>query len=213
MHHRRCLYSHQHNRHQPYSPGCCHQHHRYTGIILYQARLSPYPLLNGSYHYQSFLYNPNATDTILSLVHIMWSSPSITTWQQSGSKDPSMTDTLTFSDGDGNKLLVLPLTSHNGLQYCTNDSSHTPTVHSVLTYSTAVVQESSTERCIMESELWVARLGFCSKWQLTKITQHVDDTPSCFFPHPLRFVDHKEQARVQKQPAGSHAEQAPLLGQ
>ena len=173
----------------------------------------PIPLLDGSYHYQPFLFNPNATDTILSPTHVMWSSPSISSWQQSGSKDPSIVDTLSFKDDNGNDLLVLPLTTHNGLQYCTNEPSTQPTFRSMLTYSAAAVNAGSAARRVLESELWAARLGYCGEWQLKQIPLHADGTPPKFFPHPLRFVDHKEQARVRKQPAGSHAEQALLPGQ
>jgi hypothetical protein len=56
-------------------------------------------------------------------------------------------------------------------------------------------------------------LGYCSEWQLANIPRHATGTPSKFFPHPLRFLDHKEQARIRKQPAGSHPETAPLPGQ
>jgi hypothetical protein len=173
----------------------------------------PIPLLDGSYHYQPFLFNPNATDTILSPAHVMWSSPSISSWQQSGSKDPSILDTLSFKDDNGNDLLVLPLTTHNGLQYCTNEPSTQPTFRSTLTYSAAAVNAGSAARRVLESELWAARLGYCDEWQLKQIPLHADGTPPKFFPHPLRFIDHKEQARVRKQPAGSHAEQALLPGQ
>ena len=169
----------------------------------------PIPLLDGSYHYQPFLYNPNATDTILSPAHVMWSSPSICSWHQSGSKDSSVTDTLSFLDSDGNDLLVLPLTTHNGLQYCTNAPTPHAAMRSTITYSAATVSAASAARRVLESELWAARLGYCSEWQLAKIPLHADGTPSKFFPHPLRLIDHKEQARVRKQPAGSQSEQAP----
>ena len=173
----------------------------------------PIPLSDGSYHYQPFLYNPNATDTILSPAHVMRSSPSISSWRQSGSKDPSVTDTLSFLDSNGNDLLVLPLTTQNGLQYCSNAPTPPIGMRSTLTYSAASVSAVSTARRVLKSELWAARLGYCSEWQLTKIPLHADGTPSKFFPHPLRFIDHKEQARVRKQPAGTHSEQAILPGQ
>jgi hypothetical protein len=38
-------------------------------------------------------------------------------------------------------------------------------------------------------------------------------TPPKFYPHPLRFVEHKEQARIRKRAAGKHADGAPLPGQ
>ena len=174
------------------------------------------PLLDGSYHYQPFLVNPNASDTILSPAHVMWSSHRITKWQQSGSKDPLVVDTLLFMDADGNDLLVLPLTSHNGLQYCSHDTPppHTPVVRSCITYSACSNSTSSTSsKRALEAELWAARLGFCSEWQLAKIPLHADGTPTKFYPHPLRFVTHKEMARVRKQPAGSDPDRAILPGQ
>ena len=58
----------------------------------------PIPLLNGTYHYQPFLFNPHASETILSPAHVMWSSTSIAKWTQSGSKRPQFTDTLTFKN-------------------------------------------------------------------------------------------------------------------
>jgi|APFre7841882793_1041355.scaffolds.fasta_scaffold00591_4 hypothetical protein len=104
----------------------------------------PIPLLDGSYHYQPFLYNPNATDTILSPAHVMWSSPSISSWRQSGSKDPSVTDTLSFLDSNGNDLLVLPLTTQNGLQYCSNAPTPPMGMRSMLSYLAASVSAAST---------------------------------------------------------------------
>jgi hypothetical protein len=66
---------------------------------------------------------------------------------------------------------------------------------------------------VFRSELWAARLGFCSEWQLTTIPRHASGTPQKFFPHPLRFVDHKEQAHIRKQAASSSSESAPFPGQ
>ena len=173
----------------------------------------PIPLLNGTYHYQPFLFNPHASERILSPAHVMWSSTCIAKWTQSGSKSPQCTDTLTFTDDANNPLLVLPLTTHNGLQYCTHDTTTTPTVHSVITYSTSVTSPLMGSRRILDSELWAARLGFCSEWQLLKIPLHAEGTPTKFFPHPLRFVDHKEQARIHKKPGGTNPEHASLPGQ
>ena len=104
----------------------------------------PIPLMDGSYHYQPFLYNPNASDTILSPAHVMWSSPSISSWHQSGSRDPSVTDTLTFLDANSNDLLVLPLTTHNSLQYCSNAPTPHIAMRSTLTYSAALVSAASS---------------------------------------------------------------------
>ena len=173
----------------------------------------PIPLLNGTYHYQPFLFNPHASETILSPAHVMWSSSCIAKWNQSGSKDPECMDTLTFMDAANNPLLVLPLTTHNGLQYCTHDKPTTPTIHSVITYSASTTSPLVGSRRVLDSELWAARLGFCSEWQLLKIPLHADGTPTKFFPHPLQFVDHKEQARIRKKPGGTNPEHASLPGQ
>ena len=175
----------------------------------------PIPLLDGSYHYQPFLYNPHASDTILSPAHVMWSSTRIAKWQQSGSKDPSDLDTLSFTDRDGHDLLVLPLTTQNGLQYCTHDKPATPhpVVRSTIVYSATKDTPATTSRRVLDAELWAARLGYCSEWQLAQIPLHADGTPTKFYPHPLRFVTHKEQARIRKQPVGSGPEQAILPGQ
>ena len=176
----------------------------------------PIPLLDGSYHYQPFLVNPNASDTILSPAHVMWTSDRIKKWCQSGSKDPLAVDTLSFMNADGNDLLVLPLTTHNGLQYCSHDPppSPTPVVRSTIMYSACSTSTSSTpSKRALEAELWAARLGFCSEWQLAKIPLHADGTPTKFYPHPLRFVTHKEMARIRKQPAGSDPDRAVLPGQ
>jgi hypothetical protein len=189
----------------------------------------PIPLLDGSFHYQPFLINSNATDTILSPAHVMTSSSRIHAWTQSGSKTATH-DSLTFTDANGTPLLVLPLTTHNGLQYCSHDAtprSHSsPVVRSMISYHTpgpeldnspTPLQTSPTThtgvRRVLEAELWAACLGFCSGWQLEMIPKHATGLPSKFFPHPLRFVDHKEQAKVRKQATGSGNVQATVNGQ
>jgi hypothetical protein len=91
----------------------------------------PLPLTDGSIHYQPFLIQPDATDTILSPAHVMWSSSKITSWEQSGSKDPNCPGTLQFHDSDGYALLTLPLTTVNGLLYCSTTMTSTSTVHTV----------------------------------------------------------------------------------
>jgi hypothetical protein len=65
-----------------------------TSAMCTQQGFLPIPLLNGTCHYQPFLINPNATDTILSPNHVMRSSPCITAWKQSGSKDHMAPDSL-----------------------------------------------------------------------------------------------------------------------
>lgn len=57
----------------------------------------------------------------------------------------------------------------------------------------------------IESELWAARLGHCSEWQLEHLPGGVTGTPDRFDLHPFRFVDHREQARIQRKAAGRQA--------
>jgi hypothetical protein len=183
----------------------------------------PIPLVDGSVHYQPFLINENATDTIISPEHVMQSSTHIATWRQTRSKLSSASNCLTFLDYDSRPVLILPLHTTNGLQYCSNESFRhaarlsLPIVHTVRLASTTSEPSPSTStpgpRRIFDAELWAARLGFCSKWQLSTIPLHSTGTPHKFYPHPLRFIDHKEQARIRKQPAGSNPEQATLPGQ
>jgi hypothetical protein len=80
----------------------------------------PIPLQDGTWHHQPFLYNEHATDTILSPAHIMRSCSRFRAWTQSCNKDDDTKNDLTFMDDNGNSLLVLPLISHNGLQYYTH---------------------------------------------------------------------------------------------
>ena len=205
-----------------------------TATMCTQQGELPIPLLDGSYHFQPFLINQHATDTILSPAHVMKSSSRINAWSQSGSESGSH-DSLTFTDVSGTPLLILPLTTYNGLQYCSYSSSSdfsTPIVRSTISYPATEPTESvQTDpedvsapspvtptsciglRRVLEAELWAARLGFCSEWQLQSLPKHAQGLPSKFYPHPLRFVEHKEQAKVKKQATGSSNTQSVLPGQ
>ena len=149
------------------------------------------PLLDGTIHRQPFLVNPNATETILSPAHVMWSSDKISAWSQAGSKSPTALDTLTFTDASNTPLLVLPLSSHNGLQYCTHPTRgppSNPTVRSTLHPAKPCNNTRLGLRRALDAELWAARLGFCGEWQLSTIPSHSTGTPAKFYPHPLLFV-------------------------
>ena len=64
----------------------------------------------------------------------------------------------------------------------------------------------------LESELWAARLGFCSEWQLDTIPGCAEGIPNQFDYHPFRFLDHKEQARIWKQAAARLAQKVSGAG-
>jgi hypothetical protein len=62
----------------------------------------------------------------------------------------------------------------------------------------------------IEADLWQARLGHCSEWQLKVLPMSADGLPSQFHPHPFASYDHYNQARIRKRPAtrGKHPSRA-----
>jgi hypothetical protein len=69
---------------------------------------------------------------------------------------------------------------------------------------------SSPRRQQLEADLWQARLGHCSKWQLKVIPHAVEGTPTEFTPHPFSSYEHYNRARIRKIPAtkGKHPSRA-----
>jgi hypothetical protein len=53
----------------------------------------------------------------------------------------------------------------------------------------------------LESELWAAHLGHCSKDQLIALATWADGLPNSFELHPFRHIDWKVQARIRKSAA------------
>lgn len=62
----------------------------------------------------------------------------------------------------------------------------------------------------IEADLWSARLGHCSNWQLKVIPQSTEGTPGSFHPHPFASYDHYNKARIRKRAAtrGKHPSRA-----
>ncbi len=58
---------------------------------------------------------------------------------------------------------------------------------------------------ILLPEFWAAQLGHCEEWQLEILPAHANVLPPRFKVHPMRFVDHKIQALLRKQPANKPA--------
>ena len=50
----------------------------------------------------------------------------------------------------------------------------------------------------LEAELWSARLGFPSTWQMNVIPEHADGLPSTFHPHPFSKSEFKMSATTSK---------------
>lgn len=53
----------------------------------------------------------------------------------------------------------------------------------------------------MEADLWQARLGHCSDWQMKVTPLSTTGTPSKLYPHPFASYDVYNQARIRKCPA------------
>jgi hypothetical protein len=185
----------------------------------------PLPLLDGTIHYQPFLINQHAADTIMSPEHILNNNNRFASWQQEGRKISSGLTTshpgsLSFFDFAGTLLLSLPPHQQDGLYYC----SHTALLPGdgepagIQAYQLSMTLDAwhsnqpyhkpTTHAQQLTSKLWALQMGHCGHRQLILLPKCVDGTPTVFLPHPFRFDDSKEQARVQKQPTGHDPEKA-----
>jgi hypothetical protein len=76
--------------------------------------------------------------------------------------------------------------------------------------SRTIIDEFVPKSRQLEADLWQARLGHCSDWQLNVLPMSADGLPSRFYPHPFASYDHYNQARIRKRPAtrGKHPSRA-----
>jgi hypothetical protein len=74
----------------------------------------------------------------------------------------------------------------------------------------SIIDEFVPKSRQLEADLWQARLGHCSDWQLKVLPMSADGLPSRFYPHPFASYDHYNQARIRKRPAtrGKHPSRA-----
>jgi hypothetical protein len=99
--------------------------------------------------------------------------------------------------------MTIALTKIEGLYYCTplshdNDPS-TPPPGSRDVARRAKRYIPVTRERITESEVLLLRLGCPGEDQLDLLPSRVTGTPTVFQLHHFRFIDWKEEARVQKQ--------------
>jgi hypothetical protein len=66
---------------------------------------------------------------------------------------------------------------------------------------------------ILESETWYLRLGGCNETTMDELTKHAIGLPESFEWHPFRFIDFREQARIQKKPVGRNPTKVAERGQ
>ena len=85
----------------------------------------PMTMEDGLMHYQPFLVNKQASDTIMSPEAIKQSCPDFYLYQQEGFKDTSP-GLLAFYDASGSLLQRLTLHKKNGLYYCPIDTCVNP---------------------------------------------------------------------------------------
>ncbi len=157
----------------------------------------PLPLL---VHYQPFLINKHAADTIISPEHILNNNHWFASWQQEGHKVTSSSTaghlgSLSFFDSAGSLLLSLQLHQQDGLYCC----SHTALVPGVsesvgahayhatteIQHLTQPNRKPTTRAQQLTSKLWALQMGHCGHHQLSLLPKCVDGTPTAFLPHPF----------------------------
>jgi hypothetical protein len=181
--------------------------------------LLPLPLADGSVYYQPCYYCKNAVETIISPQAILASSDVLVRWTQTGHKDGS--PGMIRFDSDKDLLsIAMTLVYRDGLYYCPTDiftvdrnsvRCTAPIIrHPVVPPAPAKQRAKDyipvSQNLLTESELWMLRLGLPGEDQLDLLLGKVTGIPPGFQYHPFRFIDWKEEARVQKQAAGKTVE-------
>ncbi len=177
----------------------------------------PLTLDNGSIYYQSCYYCKNATETIISPDAILQSSAILAHWHQVGHCDDSP-GSIPFTSNSGLFSISLSLKKHDGLYYCPTDVftiapdkfyPEIPRINRVtLTKAPILLYVKRGRRYqpvahskLTESETWMLRLGSPGEDQLDLLPGNATGIPTRFQYHPFRFLDWKEEARIQKQAA------------
>jgi hypothetical protein len=85
--------------------------------------------------------------------------------------------------------------------------------HSPPTTEPARLPTPVTPQQLLTSEVWMARLGHCEPRQLHLLQRRAKGLPQKLLTHPFRFIDHKIQAKIHKQPAQKSTPPASAPGQ
>ena len=183
--------------------------------------LIPLTLSDGSIYYQPCYYCKNATETIISPEAIVAASDTLVHWTQEGHRGnaPGM---IRFSSDSGLYSITLQLEKRDGLYYRPTDvftvddgpaHSCLPVIRRVAAPSPPVLPPRRSKRYVpvtqdnmAESEVWMLRLGSPGEQQLDLLPGNVTGIHHNFQYHPFRFLDWKEEARIQKQAAQRLAE-------
>ena len=186
--------------------------------------LIPLTLADGSIYYQPCYYCKNATETIISPEAIVAASDTLVHWTQEGHRGDAP-GSIRFTSASGLYSITLRLEKRDGLYYCPTDvftvdnNPARPSISVIrhLAVPQAAPQPDSnaqrdcryapvTKGNLTESELWMLRLGSPGEQQLDLLPGNVTGVPQGFHYHPFRYIDWKEEARIQKQAAGRSAE-------
>ena len=182
--------------------------------------LIPLQLSDGSVYYQPCYYCKNATETIISPEAIVAASDTLVHWTQQGHKGDAP-GCIRFTSDSGLYSISLVLEKRDGLYYCPTDvftvdrdpiGHGLPVIRRVAAPDPPPIPRRSkryipvTPDSLTESEVWMLRLGSPGEDQLDLLPGNVLGVPPGFHYHPFRFVDWKEEARIQKQAAMRSAE-------
>jgi hypothetical protein len=194
---------------------CCTKH----GLI-------PLTLADGSIYYQPCYYCKNAVETIISPQAILNASDILVRWMQTGHKDGSP-GKIRFDSDSCLFSMEIVLVNRDGLYYCPTDvftvdnnpvRCHIPIINRAIIPGPPPTKRRHKDLSpvppnrLTESELWMLRLGSPGEDQLDLLPGQVAGIPHSFQYHPFRFMDWKEEARVQKQAAGKMVEHTTEVG-
>ena len=168
------------------------------------------PISDGEPYLQECYYCESATETIISPESILAGNTALSTWTQTSGNDATP-GSITFQNDDGTYSFTIALTKVEGLYYC---NSHPPRpcclrVNAPRPQPLARHQKKYhpvSRDHVTESEVWMLRFGSPGEDQLDLLPGRVTGIPAGFHYHPFRFIDWKEEARIQKQAAQRSAE-------
>ena len=168
------------------------------------------PIIGGEPYLQPCYYCESATETIVSPEAILAGNESLTNWTQDGAKD-STPGSITFRNDDGSFSFTISLTKEEGLYYCDAQPSRPSCLRVTAPRPEPLARHHRkyhpvSRDHVTESEVWMLRFGSPGEDQLDLLPGRVTGIPAGFRYHPFRFIDWKEEARIQKQAAQKSAE-------
>ena len=163
------------------------------------------PVVNGEPYFQPCYYCKSATETIISPEAILAENANLASWTQNGHREATP-GSITFRHNDGSESFTISLTKEEGLYYCDAQPQrpgcfrlNAPRPQPLARHHKKYHPVSRDH--VTESEVWMLRFGSPGEDQLDLLPGRVTGIPAGFHYHPFRYIDWKEEARVQKQAA------------